>query len=205
MRNLAFVLLAMIPLGAVAQSQPIYKKIGSNGIVSYTDDIRQKTGFKLFITVDHSAKFHSSIGHFSPSSLKYSSANKEKYSSLIDQVANENGVDPHLAHAVVQVESGYNAGAISSAGAVGLMQLMPETAHRFGVSSRTNPEENVLGGIRYLKLLLELFNNNLKLAVAAYNAGEGAVMKYHYNIPPYQETQDYVRKVLALYHAKKYG
>lgn len=204
MKNLAIILLSLFPFVCHSDIHHIYKKVGSDGIVSYTDDIRNKTGFRLFI-IPQSPIFHATNGAFSPSSLKYSSANKAKYAGLIDKAAHDYGLDPYLVHAVVQVESGYNASAISSAGAIGLMQLMPETARRFGVTSRTSPEENVMGGARYLKLLLDMFNNNLRLAVAAYNAGEGAVMKYNYNIPPYQETQDYVKKVIALYNAKKNG
>lgn len=104
-----------------------------------------------------------------------------------------------MLHAVIQTESAYDADAISSAGAVGLMQLMPETAKRFGVTDRNDPDQNVEGGTRYLKHLLGLFGPNLHLAVAAYNAGENAVMKYNNSIPPYPETQNYVKQVLALY------
>ena len=108
-------------------------------------------------------------------------------------------MDPKLLHAVIQAESAYNPKAISSAGAIGLMQLMPDTARRYGVTDRYDPEQNVDGGTRYLKDLLAMFNSDLKLAVAGYNAGEGAVMKYNYSVPPYRETQDYVRHVLKLY------
>jgi soluble lytic murein transglycosylase-like protein len=87
----------------------------------------------------------------------------------------------------------------SYAGAVGLMQLMPATAKRYGVKNRRNPAQNISGGTRYLKDLLKMFNSNLKLAVAAYNAGENAVIKYRNSIPPYRETRNYVKKVLRFY------
>ena len=128
------------------------------------------------------------------------SENKSKYSNLISNAAFENGVEEKLVHAVIQTESAYNPSAVSRAGAVGLMQLMPGTARRYGVTNRTDPVQNVNGGTRYLRDLLDMFNYNLGLAVAAYNAGEGAVMKYNNSIPPYPETQNYVRQVLSLYH-----
>ena len=107
-----------------------------------------------------------------------------------------------LLHAVITVESWYNPDAVSRAGAMGLMQLMPETAKRYGVNNRRDAKENIDGGTRYLSDLLVMFNNNIRLALAAYNAGENAVKKYKNKIPPYKETQDYVRKVLKYY--KKY-
>jgi soluble lytic murein transglycosylase-like protein len=128
------------------------------------------------------------------------SENKSKYSNLISNAAFKNGVEERLVHAVIQTESAYNPSAVSRAGAVGLMQLMPGTARRYGVTNRTDPVQNVNGGTRYLRDLLDMFNYNLGLAVAAYNAGEGAVMKYNNSIPPYPETQNYVRQVLSLYH-----
>ena len=125
---------------------------------------------------------------------------KSQFNDVIAQAASRYQVDEKLVHAVIQTESAYNANAISSAGAVGLMQLMPGTARRFGVTDRQDPVQNVDGGTRYLKELLGMFNSNLDLAVAAYNAGEGAVMKYNNSIPPYPETQNYVRQVLARYN-----
>ncbi len=126
------------------------------------------------------------------------SMNKSKFADLINQAASKHHVDPRLVHAVIQTESAYNAGAVSSAGAVGLMQLMPDTARRYGVTNRNDPDQNIDGGTRYLKDLIEMFPN-LDLAVAAYNAGENAVIKHNYSIPPYPETQNYVKQVLSLY------
>lgn len=124
---------------------------------------------------------------------------RRRYEAPIASVASQLSLDPALLHAVVMVESGYNPNAVSPKGAVGLMQLMPDTARRYGVNDRRAPEENLLGGARYLRDLLEMFDDNLQLALAAYNAGENAVLKYGSRIPPYRETQDYVRKVEALY------
>ncbi|MEE9552534.1 MAG: lytic transglycosylase domain-containing protein, partial [Gammaproteobacteria bacterium] len=105
-------------------------------------------------------------------------------------------------HAVITAESAYDPRAVSRAGAVGLMQLMPATAKRYGVKNRLNPRENIYGGTRYLRDLLIMFDNNLLLALAAYNAGENAVKNHGNRIPPYKETQTYVRKVINYY--KKY-
>lgn len=122
-----------------------------------------------------------------------------KYGSQIRAAARETNVDPALIHAVISVESGYNPAARSSAGAVGLMQLMPGTAKRYGVKDRLDPAQNIRGGARYLRDLKVLFNDNLQLVLAAYNAGEDAVMKYGRRIPPYRETAAYVPKVLGHY------
>jgi len=122
------------------------------------------------------------------------------YRKLVAKAAQENKLDPQLLHAIISVESGYQPGAVSPKGAMGLMQVMPDTGARFGVSQLTNPKENVKAGARYVKFLLGLFDNNLPLVLAAYNAGEGAVQKYNNRIPPYQETQDYVARVLASYN-----
>jgi len=145
---------------------------------------------------------------FDPSGKKQSDPvpgrqNNQKYTQLIEEIAAEVGVSKHLLHAVIQVESNYNPEAISSKGAQGLMQLIPATAQRFGVQQVHDPESNVRGGARYLKKLLEMFKNDLKLAIAAYNAGEGAVQKYKNTVPPYPETQAYVTRVLSVFELRQ--
>lgn len=127
----------------------------------------------------------------------------QHYASLINEIAAEVGVNPNLLHAIIQVESAYNPEATSPKGAQGLMQLIPATAERFGVEQSYEPADNVRGGARYIKKLLTLFNNDLQLAVAAYNAGEGAVQKYKNKIPPYPETQTYVNRVLSLFEQRE--
>ncbi len=126
-------------------------------------------------------------------------ANMARYSSMIDSVARKHRLYPELLHAVVRAESSYDPNAVSSAGAVGLMQLMPETAEMYGVSNRRNPRANLEGGAKLLRTLLTKYNNNLKLALAAYNAGSDNVRKYGNKIPPFPETQNYVRKVISFY------
>lgn len=124
---------------------------------------------------------------------------REQFDPLITATAQRHGLPEELLHAVITAESAYNPNAVSHAGAAGLMQLMPGTASRFGVNNRMDPQQNVNGGARYLRKLLGMFDNNLPLAIAAYNAGEGAVMKHGNQVPPYRETQGYVRRVLSLY------
>lgn len=124
---------------------------------------------------------------------------------LISRIAREQRLHPELLHAVVRAESAYDPRAVSSKGAVGLMQLMPATAERFGVTDRENPEQNLTGGAQYLRELLGMFDNDLTLALAAYNAGENAVMRYGNQVPPYPETQNYVRKVQAFYGQRSPG
>jgi soluble lytic murein transglycosylase-like protein len=118
---------------------------------------------------------------------------------LIEQVSKEHAVDAGLIYAVVAAESNFNANAQSPKGARGLMQLMPDTAQRFGVTDVWNPLQNLRGGARYLRYLLTFFQDNVSLALAAYNAGEGAVVAAGYEIPPFAETRSYVPKVLRLW------
>ena len=125
--------------------------------------------------------------------------NRRKHTPMINATARRYGLPESLVHAVIFIESVYDAGAVSRAGAVGLMQLMPQTAERYGVKNRRDPEQNVNGGMQYLRDLLAMFDNE-RLALAAYNAGENAVKKYQ-DIPPYPETQKYVKQVM--YHYKK--
>ncbi|TDR80524.1 lytic transglycosylase domain-containing protein [Paludibacterium purpuratum] len=121
---------------------------------------------------------------------------------LIGKTAYRFGIDPHLLHALIQVESGYDAHARSAKGAVGLMQLMPETGRRFGATALYDPADNLQAGSRYLSWLYRRFDGDLPLTLAAYNAGEGAVARFGNRIPPYPETAGYVAKVLRQYRAR---
>jgi soluble lytic murein transglycosylase-like protein len=126
-----------------------------------------------------------------PTSRSY----RDNYDDLIVKHAESQGLRPDLVRAVVQVESGFNPGAISPKGALGLMQLMPGTARQLGVKAVFDPEENIRGGTTYLRQLIERFDGSEELALAAYNAGPQAVDRYGNKVPPYRETRDYVRKV----------
>ena len=126
-------------------------------------------------------------------------ARAERYRDAIAYAAAKNGVDVALVHAVVEVESAFDPKAVSRRGAVGLMQLMPDTARRYGVVDPYDPSDNLQAGARYLGDLLRLFDQDLALALAAYNAGESAVLKHGRRTPPYPETVAYVPRVLAAY------
>ncbi|WP_462320937.1 lytic transglycosylase domain-containing protein [Halochromatium sp.] len=128
---------------------------------------------------------------------------RQRYQPLIESAARRHGLVPELLHAVIRTESAYKPDALSHAGACGLMQLMPGTAERFRVTEIWDPAQNIEGGAAYLRFLLDLFDNDLRLALAGYNAGEGAVKRYGNQIPPYPETQNYVRKVLQFLWAEE--
>ena len=121
-----------------------------------------------------------------------------EYDDLISRMAAEEGVDAHLVRAIITVESRFDPSAVSRKGAKGLMQLMPETASRYSVGDPFDPAANIRGGVRYLRFLQEMFPGRLPLALAAYNAGENAVLRYD-GVPPYPETRQYVDRVLAHY------
>jgi Soluble lytic murein transglycosylase and related regulatory proteins (some contain LysM/invasin domains) len=173
-------------------------------VFAYADGIAYKVdanGSKVFYNIPSP---HPTTTTFQNSrSAIFFSSKSEDYFNLVQQVAAKHGVDARLVKAVIQVESNFNERARSPKGACGLMQLMPATASRYGVDVDQifDPQQNIDGGVRYLRDLLSMFNSDLSLAVAAYNAGEGAVQRFN-GIPNYNETQNYVRKVLALYDGK---
>jgi len=123
----------------------------------------------------------------------------DRYTPLVEKAAREHSLDRALLQAMIAAESGFDPHAVSHKGAVGLMQLMPETARRYGVRNLYDPAENIQGGARYLRDLMRKFNNDLSLTLAAYNAGEDAIIQYGHRIPPYRETLQYVPRVLTLY------
>lgn len=126
--------------------------------------------------------------------------NRQKIDSLIEKEAREQGIEPALVKAVIRAESDFDSQAVSSAGAQGLMQLMPATAADLQMDDPFNPEENIRGGVRYLRILLDLFEQDLKMALAAYHAGPGNVMR-HGKVPPIEQTQVYIERVLRFYKA----
>jgi soluble lytic murein transglycosylase-like protein len=138
---------------------------------------------------------------WAPALFSASSADlKRLYNPIIQQVAAKHGVDPELVHAIIRAESDYDNFAISEKGAMGLMQLMPETASQYGVGNVFNAAQNIEGGTKYLKDLIRLYNRQTKLVLAAYNAGQEAVRRYGGRIPPYQETRDYINRIMAKYN-----
>lgn len=129
-------------------------------------------------------------------------ASKAQILNVVSQISKKHGVDEKLVQALIKQESGFNPNATSKKGAMGLMQLMPKTAQSLGVIDAYDPSQNIEGGVKYLKGLLDRFDNNQELALAAYNAGPNAVKKYG-GIPPYKETQNYVKAIMATYNKVK--
>jgi soluble lytic murein transglycosylase-like protein len=191
-RNLGIVLLIGLPLVAGAD---IYKYVDKHGRIHLTDRPAH-SGYKRIVKT-WKGWVESSI------SYRNMEKNRKRFSPAIQRTAVIHRLPPALLHAVITAESAYDPDAQSHAGAVGLMQLMPGTAQRYGVRNRRDPNANMIGGTRYLKDLLGMFDNNLILALAAYNAGENAVINHGNQIPPYPETQVYVRRVLKYYNDYK--
>ncbi len=184
--------LVLFIIGSPLAYADIYKYVDNQGRVYFTDRPKH-TGYKLIVrTWKHWL-------HRDPARYTGYTKNRAVYGPAIARVATRYRLPHELIHAVITAESAYNPKAVSRAGAVGLMQLMPDTAKRYGVFDRTDPVDNLHGGSRYLRDLLIMFDNNLVLALAAYNAGENAVIRYGFKVPPYQETQTYVKKVLQYY------
>jgi soluble lytic murein transglycosylase-like protein len=144
---------------------------------------------------DPSAKTYSVSKAAGIRTTKPLSARASLYQDMIAEQSDLHGVDANLVHAVIQAESAYDPRAVSVKGAMGLMQLMPETAEKYGVLNAFNPAQNIRAGVAYLKSLLVKYNENVALALAAYNAGPGAVKKYGGTVPPYRETRKYVEKI----------
>ena len=142
-------------------------------------------------------------GAVSPANATTRVYERAEVRKLIQQVSTEHGLDPKLIDALVRVESGYNPNAVSRKGAMGLMQLMPATAKRLKVDDPFNPADNIRGGVREFSRLVSRYSGNLKLALAAYNAGEGAVARYR-GVPPYAETRSYISKILSIYTGRPY-
>jgi len=175
----------------------IYKWVDENGVIHFTNTPRESK-FKLYIRESKDDVGEGENGQIPVTNLKDATA----YDSIIQEFSKKYNVDFALVKAMIRVESGFNPLAVSRKGAKGLMQLMPETAARLNVVNVFNPRENIDGGVRYFKYLLSLFNDDLRLSLAAYNAGENIVSELR-SIPPYRETIDYVRKVLNYYQSYK--
>lgn len=187
----------------------IYKFVDSTGHVFYTDR-PSHAGYRRIIrspvTIVPSLIGQSKLPMMTttPSVMRnrpspFLERRRQNFTGLIDAAATKYRLDPALLHAVIRAESGYNPNAISIKGAAGLMQLMPATALRYGVRDRLDPVENIDGGARYLSDLLDMFQSDVRLAVAAYNSGENTVKRHGYQVPPIRETKDYVVRVLDYY------
>jgi hypothetical protein len=148
-----------------------------------------------------SSNVYKNIRMSSRRSLGSFTTGDSKIDKYIEDSCLRYGVDPLLIYAQMHQESAFKKQATSYKGASGLMQLMPGTARRFGVTKIYDPQQNIEGGVKYMRWLLDKFNGDLVLALAGYNAGEGAVIKYGWNVPPYRETREYVRRITARYDA----
>jgi hypothetical protein len=185
---------ALWGLGNTAQADIfVYQLPGGARIV--TDHPLNNRDYKL---VRHSRTSKGAGALVSSRRIAYAVTDPGAYDRLIRRTASAHQVDASLVKAVMHIESAFNPHAVSHMGAQGLMQLMPETAQRYGAEDLFDPVQNVRAGVLYLKDLQKMFKNNTRLVLAAYNAGENAVLR-HRGVPPYDETQDYVRKVMKMH------
>ncbi len=191
---LAAVFCISLPMTAIAN---IYSFKDDNGVTHFSNLPHLDKRYKLVYRIPESWKTRPNA--WTPNFPK--TIDIGKLVPIIDNASRTHGVDPKLVHAVIRAESGYNDQALSNKGAIGLMQLVPATAERMGVKNIYDPVENIFGGTRYLSQLIKMFNGNIELAVAGYNAGENAVIRHGNRIPPFAETQAYVPKVMAFYHS----
>jgi len=178
----------------------IFKYKDRSGNIHFTDKPMKKgSGFRLLWRSGGDARF-GPVSRFDAGAMKQ---NQARFAHMIKSVAKNTRIRPELLHAVVRAESAYDPKARSPKGAEGLMQLMPATASRYKVSDSLDPKQNLMGGALYLRDLLEMYDYDLMLALAAYNAGENAVKKYGNQVPPFPETQNYVRKVIKFYQQNR--
>jgi len=192
-----FFLIATVLTASTAAAHPkIYTYVDEDGLRHYTD-VPDNNRYRLLVL---SPQDRTVSGDRYDSMLL---ARATQYDSIIETAALSSSVEANLLRAVIVVESGFNSRAVSKRGAVGLMQLMPATATRFGVSNPYDPRENVHAGAQYLKFLIDRFGQNIRLALAAYNAGEEAVDRNGGQIPPFTETMAYVPRVLKIYQQLK--
>lgn len=195
-----FLLLLLLAVSAGIAQADIYRYVDADGAVQFTN-VPHDSRYKVYLK--EKRKKPDPIAQTLASELRYYNVEaRSRYARHIHEAAMFTKLEPALIHAVISAESGYNPLARSRAGAAGLMQLMPDTAKRYGVKNRLDPVQSIHGGARYLRDLVRLFNNDLQLAVAAYNAGENAVVRHGNRIPPYSETMTYVPRVMSYY--KKY-
>jgi soluble lytic murein transglycosylase-like protein len=188
----AFIVVTLLLASSAWANSKIYSYMDDQGMRHYTD-IPDNNRYRLLLLT---AQDRTSSGDRYDSQLL---ARATQYDSIIEQAAVSSALEPNLLRAVIVVESGFNSHAVSKRGAVGLMQLMPATGSRFGVSNLYDPRENVHAGARYLKFLIDRFGHDIRLALAAYNAGEQAVDRNGGQIPPFTETRAYVPRVLKIY------
>ncbi len=197
--------IGMACLAAIA-SADIYQYVDEKGVVNFTN---VPTGSKPRAKVHRESKSPGIAAAVAKTARPASETDRKRsanlssvYSEFIDSACEKYGVDPSLVHAVVKVESDFNPFAVSRKGARGLMQLMPQTASDLNVGNSFSPRDNIEGGVKYLRSLLDKYEGNVRLALAAYNAGETSVKKWG-TVPPFKETRDYVKKIMKLYNGEE--
>jgi len=192
MLRIALFITTLLAASSVAANAKIYTYMDAQGLRHYTD-VPDNNRYRLLVL---SPQDRTASGDRYDMQLL---AKASQYDSIIENAAVSAAIEPNLLRAVIVVESGFNCRAVSKRGAVGLMQLMPATASRFGVSNPYDARQNVHAGARYLKFLIDRFGHDIRLALAAYNAGEDAVARNGGQIPPFSETMAYVPRVLKIY------
>lgn len=188
-------------------SAEIFKYVDRDGVIHYTNVPTSSQSAKVSLPPLTQANFQKYFPNYYRPTLPFNGsinlANQAQYEPHIRLTCGMYGLDSNLVKAVIRAESGFNCQALSPKGAMGLMQLMPGTSRDLGVANPFDPIQNIDGGARYLRMMLDRFNNNLHLALAAYNAGPEAVQKYG-GIPPFDETQVYVKRVMDFYNRYRY-
>lgn len=202
-----YLIFIFLLLDASYAEADVYEFIDEEGQVTYSDNPANEHYVLIIREPITNSQIRQDI-HIGPNPTKAAkyitqintSADLIKYIYI---VSSKHKIEPELIHAVIYVESAYKQYAKSKAGAIGLMQLMPATAKRMGVMDIYDPAENIEGGVKYLSQLIKMFDNNIELALAAYNAGEQSVIRYGRKIPPYKETNAYIMKVMTIYEGLK--
>ena len=209
-RKAALILLGIMLLYFLCQPRTgmadIYQYTDENGVIHFSNvgvgSGKKHKRLKSMVKAEQHTR--ATLSHSSaPRREPLSSSNVSRaYAEIINTVCGRHGVDPALVHAIVKVESDFNPYALSRKGAMGLMQLMPQTAEVMNVGNSFNPHDNIDGGVKYLRYLIDRYEGNLPLALAAYNSGETAVKKWG-TIPPYPETQNYVQRIMKIYNGNE--
>ncbi len=204
-----FAALLIVPLKQAYAVADIYQYVDDAGVIHFSNvgvtsgkkyrKVKPVSNSKPQTESSRFALAQSETTAATSDAIPASNSTPHAYHDIINSACNRHGVDPALVHAIVKVESDFNPYALSRKGAMGLMQLMPQTAVDMNVTNTFNPQDNVDGGVRYLRYLIDRYEGNLALALAAYNSGETAVKKWG-TIPPFPETQNYVQRILGLYN-----
>jgi soluble lytic murein transglycosylase-like protein len=185
------VFLIIYTTSGISMAGLMYEYRTPKGVTIFTD-VKLTPPFKLIRKMPMNPDNRRQLSSY----RDYVKMKQQEYDHIIRSKAAKYSLPAELVHAIIEAESAYMPDAVSSAGAIGMMQLMPATAQRFGITDLTDASENIEGGTRYMRYLLDLHDSNLELAIASYNAGEEAVKRYNNKVPPYPETQQYVNRVM---------